>query len=37
MNYERLPKTNPIKPNGKIGKMAATFFTTKAYAKDNEQ
>jgi hypothetical protein len=28
-------KTNPIKPNFKIGKMNATFFPTKPYA--NEQ
>jgi hypothetical protein len=35
MNYERPCKTNPIKPNVKIGKMNATLLTTKPYT--NEQ
>jgi hypothetical protein len=34
MNHEQCFKTNPIKANGKIGKMYATFSITRTYANE---
>jgi len=36
MNYERLPKTNPIKADLRIGRVTTTFYSISSYAMNYE-